>query len=331
MISLVKTNYVEEINPAAKFQGAYSAMLNSLDRFSSYLSPGETIIYRAFQSGRAYATGIFGNKTLDYFYVVDVRPDSPAFGAGLRTGDLIKGVNGKSIFGKSYWQMYLKLLTGEKETLALRVLKKESGREVQIEVETAVSKGNLIHHQLGDHIHRLELGCLNEDCFAKIKSFLSARRPEKIILDLRWYRGGTFNGFKKLAGLFVQKDTSLMIKTRKGTVTTLLGSEDHYKGKAVVLIGQSTVMYGEILAALLKGQGKHTGQRILLMGQTTGRFSARLRHFAMEDGSSILLTEGLYVVNNRDINRNGVQPHIQVKEKDLPRMDELAVNRLNSL
>jgi C-terminal processing protease CtpA/Prc len=289
------------------------------------------MMYRAYQSGEVFCTGIYGNKTLDYFYVADVRPGSPAATAGLKSGDLIKGINGQSIFAKSFWQMYLKLLTRKEGILKLEVLKEESGREVEVEVGTASGVGNFVHKLLEPNIHWLELTCLNEDCYVKLSRFLSTTKPEKIVLDLRWYRGGTFEGFKKIAGLFLAKNNSLKVKTRQATTTIPVGSNNPYSGKIVVVIGQSTLMYGEILAALLNGQGVKPNKRILFFGQDTGRFSARLKHIVMGDGSSILLTEGLYSVNNLAITPKGIQPQVKIKDKDLGRLNELAIEQLNSL
>ncbi len=287
VISLVKINYVEEIELETKFQGAYSAMLNSLDEFSSYLTPWETEIFQAYQSGHSFCTGLFGNKVLDYFYVNDVRKDSPAFEAGLENGDLIKGINGQSIYAKSFWQMYLKLQTEKKENLRLRVLKKAYGREIEIKVDTEAGKDSFVLRQSGKDSPWLELTCFNEDCYLQLKKYLVAVKPEKIILDLRWYRGGTFAGFQKIAGQFLEKETPLTLKTRKGNIKVPLGSDENYHGKIVVIIGQSTIMYGEILAALLKAQGEKSSQSIVLLGQQTGRFNARLKHILLEDGSSL--------------------------------------------
>ena len=331
VISLVKINYVEEIELETKFQGAYSAMLNSLDEFSSYLTPWETEIFQAYQSGHSFCTGLFGNKVLDYFYVNDVRKDSPAFEAGLENGDLIKGINGQSIYAKSFWQMYLKLQTEKKENLRLRVLKKAYGREIEIKVDTEAGKDSFVLRQSGKDSPWLELTCFNEDCYLQLKKYLVAVKPEKIILDLRWYRGGTFAGFQKIAGQFLEKETPLTLKTRKGNIKVPLGSDENYHGKIVVVIGQSTIMYGEILAALLKAQGEKSSQSIVLLGQQTGRFNARLKHILLEDGSSILLTEGLYLINDKSITRTGIKPQIKLKDEELNQLEDRAVGQLKSL
>ena len=331
VISLVKINYVEEIELETKFQGAYSAMLNSLDEFSSYLTPWETEIFQAYQSGHSFCTGLFGNKVLDYFYVNDVRKDSPAFEAGLENGDLIKGINGQSIYAKSFWQMYLKLQTEKKENLRLRVLKKAYGREIEIKVDTEAGKDSFVLRQSGKDSPWLELTCFNEDCYLQLKKYLVAVKPEKIILDLRWYRGGTFAGFQKIAGQFLEKETPLTLKTRKGNIKVPLGSDENYHGKIVVIIGQSTIMYGEILAALLKAQGEKSSQSIVLLGQQTGRFNARLKHILLEDGSSILLTEGLYLINDKSITRTGIKPQIKLKDEELNQLEDRAVGQLKSL
>jgi len=64
VVSLVKTSYVEAVDTQEKFPGAFSAMLGSLDPFSSYLDAEKTETYHSYQQGEFYGCGIYGAKRM---------------------------------------------------------------------------------------------------------------------------------------------------------------------------------------------------------------------------------------------------------------------------
>ncbi len=139
VISLVRTDYVEEIQPGEKFPGAFSRMLGALDQSSTYLDAPKTKIYRLYQQGETYNCGIYGAKHSNYFYISDIVAGSPAETRGLKPGDILQAVNGKSVFDQSFWEITLSLMTDKPETIEVVLLENEdsSAKPNKIQLETA--------------------------------------------------------------------------------------------------------------------------------------------------------------------------------------------------
>src|SRR5437764_6146934 len=92
----IRAEYVEEPNMPVVTNGALHGMLEALDANSSYLSPAE---YKNFKQKKAEgkaAAGVTVSKRFGYAAVVAVIPGGPAEKAGLSSGDIIEGIEGKS-------------------------------------------------------------------------------------------------------------------------------------------------------------------------------------------------------------------------------------------
>jgi C-terminal processing protease CtpA/Prc len=351
VVSLVKSDYVEKVEPEKKFPGAFSGMLEALDRFSAYLDKRQTFIYDLYRQSKAYTLGIYGAEISGYFYITDVLKNSPAEKAGISPGCIIRGVNGKSIYGKSFWQMYLSLLSDKKETVELILLKEKEEKPVQVKLETSPQEkfdffiGDGMIHNIKDDIYIVNLSRFDEEHVTvlerRLKKLSDGGKQLKLILDLRKYKGGNLNSFLRLTRLFFDQSVKMTLKTKNKKETIILGSPSPLSYRAVAVINGSTMMYGELLAYLFKNptpenvkdsihdkkadnnQKKrsqadtiHSSHaNVTVFGGRTVGFISKLKHIPLSDGSSILLTEGLFLINDKNPVKSGVKPDIALKEK----------------
>lgn len=328
VVSLVKTDYVEEIQPEEKFLGAFSRMLGSLDQSSTYLDAQKTKIYQLYLQGKTYNCGIYGAKRADYFYISDIVPDSPAEIQGLKPGDTIKAINGKSIFGQSFWEIYLSLQTIKPDKIEVVLLQNEdsSSKPNKIKLETTTINTSLKVKEIKDSILLVELPRIDAKNTAQLKQKLenefSHNKPLKLVIDLRKHSGGDLNSFIELTRLFFPSPIPLTIKTKHNKEKLLLGSTQSITYHAVVIINKSTRMYGELLAALFIEHGK---ENVTLMGTKTRGLISKIKQFPLRDGSSILLTEGIFLLNGKNLANTGVTPDVKVKEKDAAKVIDRAV------
>jgi carboxyl-terminal processing protease len=328
VVSQVKTNYVEEVNPAEKFPGAFSGMLSSLDHFSAYLDAVKTQTYAAFHSGRFYGCGLYGAKVLSYFFITDVTPGSPADRAGLKHGDIIKAVNGVSLYSRSFWEMYLSLLSSAPQNIQLTLFKKDSRDTQKFQLQTRLIELRTAVTHLPKDILLVKLPRFDADAAALLKEQLAAYNtspgrkniPLKLIIDLRTYCGGDLESFKQIANLFFKDKIALTLKL-KDKVKDIFPETKEKNGptyKAVIIINRSTRMYGELLAAIFKNPGKGITSRypVTLVGTRTQGFISELKFIPLQDGSSILLTEGLFLLNGKSTASKGIEPDIEIKDKN---------------
>lgn len=319
VVSLVHTDYVEGIQPGEKFPGAFSRMLSSLDQSSTYLDIQKTKIYQLYQQGNTYNCGIYGAKRSNYFYISDIVPDSPAETLGLKPGDTIKAINGKSVFEQSFWEIYLSLHTTKPETIEIVLLQNEdsSSKPNKIKLKTTTIDTNLKVNEIEDNIYLVELPRIDAENTAhlkeKLENDLSRNKPIKLVIDLRKYCGGDLNAFIELTKLFFPHPIPLTLKTKHNQEKLLLGSTHAITYHAVVIINKSTRMYGELLAALFKEHGK---ENVTLMGAKTRGLISKIKQFPLRDGSSILLTEGIFLLKGKNLAKTGVTPDVKIREKD---------------
>jgi carboxyl-terminal processing protease len=308
--TLVKNDYVETVNPKKKFTGAFSSMLAHLDKLSSYLDPEKTRIYKLYEKGILYSTGIYGIKLINYFYITDVVKNSPAEHAGLQAGDIVKSVKGKTIFSLSFWEMYFSLLTEKSENIDLVIFKKGISKPDKIGLKTKLINCDTQIKKIKNDVFYIELLKIDKLSVKLIKERLMNKKSLRLIIDLRKYSGGDFDSFIDITRLFFKKTTSVVIKTKEKEEKVLLGSVNPLKFKAVIIINQSTIMYSELLAALFKSMNA------ILIGSKTQGFISKLNHISLKDGSSVLITGGIFLLKGKDLRKSEVNPKIELKGKD---------------
>jgi C-terminal processing protease CtpA/Prc len=155
-------------------------------------------------------------------------------------------------------------------------------------------------------------------------------KPLKLIIDLRKYSGGDFESFKKIVNLFLKGPILLTLKLKDKEEDFLLGSKEALDYKAVVIINKSTRMYGELLASLFRESGAVAQRSASLVGTSTQGFISKLKTIHMEDGSSILLTEGLFLLNGTPTASKVVKPDILIKDEVSGEIIKKSISILNS-
>ena len=331
VIALVKMEYVEEVRPEEKFPGAYSGMLSSLDKFSAYLDTPRTTMYSLYRQGTFCGSGIYGEKRYNYFYITDIEPGSSAATQGLKPGDAIKTINGENIFGKSFWEMYLALLTEKPGTIDITLLRDggDAGIPTPIKLDTVPVESAFALKPMGENFYLLTLPRLDAPNAALLAQHLqkaaAASPGMDLIIDLRQYRGGDLESFLQITKMFFSTSVPLTLKTKTEEKTLPVGSPEAVNYRAVVIIDASTRMYGELLALLFKENGK---KNVTLMGANTRGYVAEIKQFLLQDGSSILLTEGFFFLEGKNLAEKGLIPDIKIKRKDFANIINLAADIL---
>ncbi len=338
VISLVKTDYVEQIEPAEKFPGAFSGMLSALDETCAYLDRKQTGIYSLYLQNNVYNCGIHGTRYSNYFYITDAVNNSTALACEIKPGCIIKAVNGKSIYGQSFWQMYLSLLTDKPGTIELVLFEENSSKPCRVNVHTRLPGDTPIFKKIRGDIHLVELPRIDKERVTTLKRHLeaeqgrgSAGKSLKLIIDLRKYSGGDLDSFIQLAKLFFSEaiPLKLTLKTKLREETFLLGSKHAFNYRAVVIINKSTRMYGELLANLFKISRPPGTPVVTLVGAETAGFISKLKQVPLKDGSSILLPEGLFLLNGQNPGKSTVTPDVKIKNEDFAAIIDRSISILN--
>jgi C-terminal processing protease CtpA/Prc len=307
---LIKTRYVEKVDPGLKFPGAFTSMLNSLDEYSAYLDPKKSKIYRLFQDGSAFSLGIFGRKYKNHFYITGVFTDSPAQKAGLEYGDFIQAVNGKSLSTFSFWEMFLSFFSEKPENIDLVIKKVNSNQIKKITLRTDRLSTSIAAKKINNNTCLITLNRIDPQVVQLLNKVMIKNVKSKWIIDLRQYSGGDLKSFLELSRLLINKTFPVFLKTKNQVKKFLFGSDKTFQFKGLVIIDTSTILYSELLAFFLKKENK------ILVGSETPGFMPYLNQYLLKDGSSVLLKSGFFTFQNSELTGKSVKPQFESTEKD---------------
>lgn len=303
----IERDYVDEINPSEKFPKAYAEMMKSLDNCSSYLNKQKSTLYEIFTSGSFCNFGIYGTISRDYFFITAIREGSSAEKAGLKAGDIIKGIGGESIYSQSFWAIYLALISKEPIEKELVVFRKKSTIPIKIKVKSEkISDSPLVEYPEKD-IAYLSINRINSNAVSTIQKELNSGK--RIVLDLRNYEGGEIRSVLKTAELLkIKSQITLKYKRRTEELKPVTGDAIDSR-QIVAVIDESTIMEHQLLAAMLKKHGVRT------VGRKTRAFCSYLKKISFIDDTSIIMTHGIYQIDGKEIFKKGIAPDIRVKSR----------------
>jgi len=326
VLEKINNEYVEEIDQAEAMDSAINGLLQSLDPYSSYMSPE---IYEEMQtetSGEFGGLGIEVTMEAGVVKVITPIDDSPASRAGLKAGDYIVKINGEQVRGKTLMEavnlMRGKINTTIEITVRRKGLKKakifEIRREI-IEIKSVVAK--LIDNKVG----YLRLRAFNQNSSDQLKIEISKiERNKKLvgyILDLRNNPGGLLSQAIEVSDFFLNDGEIVSTKGRKKRENRKFFAVqgDEIKGKPlIVLINNGSASASEIVAGALQDQ-----KRAVLLGETTfGKGSVQSIIPLKNNGAVRLTVAKYYLPSGKSISNIGIIPDIKIEEKG----EEFSIN-----
>ena len=299
----IKQEYVEEINPKEKFPGAYINMLKSLDKLSTYLNKEETKIHLLLNENSTnivYNSGIFGYRAGGYFYITSVLKNSPADLSRLKKGDVIKGINQKSIFSLPYRNMFYKLFSLYPKNIELVILRKDKKDPIMFKFKTEPIRLTSYTKKIDKKTYLIKIRKYDNytiNLIKKLKPFANKR----LIMDLREYIGGDFKKFKEIAELLLP-DFKLKLKYKNKETVETIGNKVNKNSNIVVIVDKSTIMYNYLLAYFLK-QAKHK----IIGNEAKGMISILLQSI-LDDSSSILISKAYYLYKDVNLLKTKISP-----------------------
>jgi carboxyl-terminal processing protease len=295
IFSLTRSNYVEPTEPKALLEGAYDGMSDALDPFSYYVPASARAAYRAQESAGAAGPGIVFARRGGYPYVVGPLPGSPAEKAGIKAGDLIDSVDGKTLRNAPYWKVKAALEGPEGSSLELGVFRGGDEKKLTIPVTRGHfdAPGPSVSWERDAAV--LKIPAFTPTTAAAVKKQLDEAAKRSIgvvLLDLRGSIGGDVADAVPVAALFLGKGTVATVQSRRlaGKPLDVAQGEPAWKGRTVVLMDDSTAGPAEILAAALHDRGKAT-----TVGETTVGMGIVQRAVPTQEGGLLFMTVGRYV------------------------------------
>ncbi|MBA2406536.1 MAG: S41 family peptidase [Chitinophagales bacterium] len=212
----VNSYYVEDVEPAKFMRTGIDAMLESLDPYTNYISEADMEGYRFQTTGKYGGIGALIRKAGDNVVIAEPYQNFPADKSGLRAGDVILEVDGKSTTGKNTDDIS-KILKGTPGTdvklLILRPGEKNPTLKTLVREEIKVSSVPY-YGMLNSDIGYIRLTQFTEGCGQEVEKALqqleSSNTLKGIVFDLRGNPGGLLNEAVNVSNIFIDKGNEIV-------------------------------------------------------------------------------------------------------------------------
>ena len=319
VLDKINKEYVEEVNQSDTIDAAINGVLQSLDPYSSYLSPKNLEEMQTETRGEFGGLGIEVGMEAGVVKVISPIDNSPAEREGVKAGDYIVKINDIQVQGKTLNEA-VELMRGPVgSTLEITVrrigLKKSLVFNITREIiQVASVKSEIFDEKIG----YIRLTSFNENSDEQVKKkFKEFKKNKKIkgyILDLRNNPGGLLGQAIKISDFFLDDGEIVSTKGRKKNENQkwFAREGDIINGKAlIVLINKGSASASEIVAGALKDH-----KRAVLIGEKSyGKGSVQSIIPLKNRGAIRLTISKYYLPSGKSISEVGVIPDITIEEE----------------
>ena len=319
VLEKINKEYVDEINQSKSMDSAINGLLQSLDPYSSYMSPDIFNEMQTETSGEFGGLGIEVSMEAGVVKVISPIDDTPASEAGIKAGDYIVKINNTQVQGKTLSQA-VDLMRGPvgsaiELTVRRRGIKKALIFNIVREIIQIQSvKVDILNKDIG----YIRLTSFNENSSEQINKKINEleknKKVKSYILDLRNNPGGLLSQAIKITDYFLNNGEIVSTKSRKSSDNRkwFANKGDLTNGKTlIVLINYGSASASEIVAGALKDH-----KRAILLGENSyGKGSVQSIIPLKNKGAIRLTVAKYYLPSGKSISEVGVSPDIEIIEE----------------
>lgn len=326
VMAIVKKSYVEEVDTKKLIYGAINGMLSSLDPHSSFMPPDTYKEMKIDTKGAFGGLGIEISIKEGVLTVISPIEDTPAFKAGIKSGDQILKIDDK--FTKDLnINDAVKRMRGLKGTkVVLTIMRDGFDKPKEFPLERDIIQVKSVRSALMDggygYVRIAQFQEKTDEDLGKALKLLKEQNKGELkglVLDMRNDPGGLLDQAVRVADHFVpegqmivytegrEKDSKMQFTSKKG------GKEPAYP--IVVLINGGSASASEIVAGALQDH-----KRAIVMGtQSFGKGSVQTIIPLSDDSGLRLTTARYFTPKGRSIQAKGITPDIVVERVELPK------------
>mgnify|MGYP006091637963 FL=1 len=326
VLDKINREYVGDVDQSKAIDAAINGLLQSLDPYSSYMSPE---IFKSMQtdtSGEFGGLGIEVGMESGVIRVISPIDNSPASKVGVKAGDYIVKINDIQVQGKSLAEAVEIMRGPVGSDIEITVRRKGVKKAIIFNITREIIKVQSVRSQIFDKdIAYIRLTSFNENSSDQVENNINKINNNKnikgYILDLRNNPGGLLSQAIKISNLFLNDGEIVSTKGRKSSENKkwFARKGDIIKGKPlIVLTNSGSASASEIVAGALKDH-----KRALIIGENSyGKGSVQSIIPLKNKGAIRLTISKYYLPSGKSISDVGVTPDIEIIEKS----DDFKVN-----
>jgi len=298
VLSIVERNYADPVDvDKAIYDGAIPGMLRVLDPHSNFFDPRQYALFREEQQGKYYGVGMTVQGRDNQTIVLAPFVGSPAYKAGIRPGDIIQKVDGKSCTGLTTTEV-ADMLKGAKGTTVHISLGRE-GWDKPIDVTVVRDEiprpGVEYFTMVKPGIGYVRVSTFNETTdndLAEALKQLDVSKLDGLIIDLRNNGGGLLNQAVGMSDMFLDKNE--IVVSHRGRSSSekryyALRGNQGIEVPLIVLINGQSASASEIVAGSIQDH-----DRGLVVGETSFGKGLVQTQYPLSEDTALLLTTARY-------------------------------------
>jgi carboxyl-terminal processing protease len=335
VFDMVKTDYVEPVDEKKLINDAISGMVSGLDPHSQYFDKKSFKQFREATTGKFVGIGIQMTMEDGLVKVVSPIEGSPAFRAGIKSGDLITKIDDTMVKGLTVDEA-VKRMRGEPNTkIELTVFRKSESRSFPVNLVRDVIRMQSVRSKVVEPGYAwLRVSQFQDrtvEDFARKLEEIYKQEPhlKGLVLDLRNDPGGLLEGAVAVATAFLPENA--VVVSTKGQIpeskATFRASPEFYQRRGgadalrdlpaavksvplVVLVNEGSASASEIVAGALQDHHRAT----IMGAQTFGKGSVQTVRQLSPETALKITTARYYTPSGASIQAKGIVPDVMLDE-----------------
>lgn len=325
LIRYIETNYTDEVTYEQLVNGAFKGLLKELDPYSTYFINREA--YNNFVetvSGEFSGIGVMLEARNDECFIISPIFDSPAYKAGILSGDVIVEVDGKDVTALSISDI-ANMTRGESNTKVMIGVKRQGQSDIiRFEIIREIIKTDSVSTEIKEnHIGYIRILSFDSNTGEEFKEALEVLKDQGIkslIIDLRDNGGGFINTALEVAEQIVPMGPMMHFEKKGEIIQTYYSKTPQIDLPVAVLVNGGTASASEILAGAIQDTDIGT----IIGTKTFGKGSAQ-DVINLGNGGGMKLTVNYFLTPNKNkIHGTGIIPDIVIKQEKSNELDALS-------
>lgn len=332
----IREEYVEEVNDKELLEMSIEGLLDALDPHSSYLDKTAFALLEEKSSGEFEGLGVYLNQKKGALKVISPIDGSPAYKAGILSGDLIIKINNISVQSMSSSEV-IEAMKGPKESvLTLTILRDSLDGPIEINIKRDVFEINSVRSKpLRPGFSYIRIAQFHKNTGKQFKEALESlyktdELPKGLVLDLRNNPGGLLTASIEVIDTIL--DEGLIVytegRTPRSNKNFYASPGDSLNGvPIVVLINEGSASAAEIVAGALQDH-----RRALILGTNSFGKGSVQTIFPLGDDRGIKLTTARYFTPNKtSIQASGIKPDIRIEPAEVKIRENISYTKEENL